>query len=98
VTRYRLHRRASDELTAAARWYAERSPAAALRFVAAIEQAIRRIVEAPEAWPRRGDRADVREAAAWVLARPSLSRGTATISSERLRLRVVVADDVVEGR
>jgi toxin ParE1/3/4 len=60
VTRYRLHRRAAGELAAAARWYGEHSPPASLRFMAAIQQAIRTIVEAPEAWPRRGERADVR--------------------------------------
>jgi len=31
-------------------YYAERDPALALRFVEAVEDAIRRILEAPERW------------------------------------------------
>lgn len=39
----------------AARWYAERSPTAAARFSAELDQAEAAILERPEAWPTRGD-------------------------------------------
>jgi plasmid stabilization system protein ParE len=42
---------AIEEAEAAARWYAERSSSAALRFADEIDAAIAAIEESPEAWP-----------------------------------------------
>lgn len=39
------------EAEAAARWYAERSPRAAARFSAELDEAEAAILERPEAWP-----------------------------------------------
>jgi len=39
----------------AARWYAERSPTAAIRFSAELDEAEVAIVERPEAWPTLRD-------------------------------------------
>jgi plasmid stabilization system protein ParE len=47
-----FHPAAVDEAEAAARWYRERSPRAAARFINEIDQVIRRIVAAPQRWPR----------------------------------------------
>lgn len=61
--RYSFHREALAEFLAATRRYAARSPAAAARFVDAVEDAVRAIAERPEAWPLRrggGRRRDVR--------------------------------------
>jgi plasmid stabilization system protein ParE len=43
---------ALEEAEAAARWYAERSPAAALGFSDEIDAAESAIIQLPEAWPR----------------------------------------------
>ncbi len=48
--RYRFHPEALDEYQEATRYYVERDPALALRFVEAVEDAIRRIVETPQRW------------------------------------------------
>jgi plasmid stabilization system protein ParE len=48
--RYEFHPEALDEYREATLYYAERDPALALRFVDAVENAIRRIPEAPERW------------------------------------------------
>ena len=39
----------------AARWYAERSPTAAIRFSAELDEAEAAIVARPEAWPTLGE-------------------------------------------
>jgi plasmid stabilization system protein ParE len=49
---FSLHPDAVDEAEAAARWYRERSPRAAKRFVEEVNQVIERILEAPHRWPR----------------------------------------------
>ncbi len=46
-----LHPDAVNEAAAAREWYAERSPAAALAFQVAVDEAIARIAEAPQRWP-----------------------------------------------
>jgi len=51
VKPYRFHPAALAELEAAALWYAERSPEAARRFMAAVDTAIASIREKPHAWP-----------------------------------------------
>ena len=53
-----LHPAAIEEAEAAARWYRERSPRAASRFVDEINQVIGKILAAPQRWPRgpRGTR------------------------------------------
>ena len=48
--RYRFHPEALEEYQEAVNWYAQRGNPAALRFVEAVEDAIRRVVEAPERW------------------------------------------------
>jgi toxin ParE1/3/4 len=48
--RYAFHPDALEEYDEAARWYAEREPALALRFIEAVEDAMRRILEAPTRW------------------------------------------------
>ena len=48
--RYEFHPEARQEYDEAALRYAEREPALALRFVEAVEDAIRRVVEAPTRW------------------------------------------------
>jgi plasmid stabilization system protein ParE len=47
-----FHPAAIEEAIFAARWYRERSPLAAMRFVAELNQTIDRILEAPRRWPR----------------------------------------------
>ena len=47
-----LHPAAVEEAVAAARWYRERSPRAAKRFVDELNQVINKILEAPQRWPR----------------------------------------------
>jgi len=42
---------AVSDAEGAARWYAERSPTAAVRFSAELEQAEAAILDRPEAWP-----------------------------------------------
>ena len=53
-----FHPAAIEEAEAAARWYRQRSPRAAARFVDELNQVIERIREAPSRWPRgtRGTR------------------------------------------
>jgi plasmid stabilization system protein ParE len=46
-----LHPAAIEEAEAAARWYRERSPKAAARFVDEIEQVIDKLRNAPHRWP-----------------------------------------------
>jgi toxin ParE1/3/4 len=48
--RWEFHPEALEEYQEAALYYAERDPAVALRFVEAIEDAIRRILGSPLAW------------------------------------------------
>jgi toxin ParE1/3/4 len=48
--RYEFHPEALEEYDEAALWYGEREPALALRFIEAVEDAIRRILEAPTRW------------------------------------------------
>jgi plasmid stabilization system protein ParE len=48
---FSFHPEALEEAFAAARWYRERSPRAAQRFVAELNHAIDTIVEAPRRWP-----------------------------------------------
>jgi len=45
-----FHKEALAEYLAAARYYDERDPRVALRFVDAVEDAVRRIVAAPQRW------------------------------------------------
>ena len=45
-----FHPEAFEEYREAALYYAERDSAVALRFIEAVEAAVRRIVEAPERW------------------------------------------------
>ena len=47
-----FHPAAIEEAMHAARWYRERSPQAAKRFVEEVNQVLDRILEAPELWPR----------------------------------------------
>ena len=49
---FSFHPAAIEEAIFAARWYRERSPLAATRFVAELNQTIDRILEAPHRWPR----------------------------------------------
>lgn len=46
-----FHAAAQAELIAAVEWYAERSEGLAQALTLAVEEAIRRISERPEAWP-----------------------------------------------
>lgn len=46
-----LHPSALEESEAAAKWYAERDPRVAARFVADLEANLERILEAPTRWP-----------------------------------------------
>ena len=48
--RYEFHSAALEEYRQAALWYAERDADIALKFVASVEHAIARIVEAPTRW------------------------------------------------
>ena len=48
--RYEFHPAALEEYREAALWYAEREPQVAQNFVASVEEAIARIVEAPQRW------------------------------------------------
>ena len=51
MRRLRVRKIARAEILAAFEWYLERSPAAAERFLAAVDDAMRRIEEAPERYP-----------------------------------------------
>jgi toxin ParE1/3/4 len=48
--RFRFHPEALEEYQEAVNWYAQSGNPSALRFVEALEDSIRRIVEAPERW------------------------------------------------
>ena len=48
--RYEFHPEALEEYRESARWYAEREPELALRFIEAVEAAVRQVLEAPERW------------------------------------------------
>jgi plasmid stabilization system protein ParE len=45
--RYAFHPEALEEYEQAALWYGERRPELAVRFIAAVEDAVRRVLEAP---------------------------------------------------
>jgi toxin ParE1/3/4 len=51
MTNVRVHPGASAEVAEAARWYAARSKIAARRFLDAVEGALERMAELPEAFP-----------------------------------------------
>jgi hypothetical protein len=46
-----VHPEALEEAQAGLVWYLERSPPTARRFLAAIDQAMARVAEAPDRWP-----------------------------------------------
>jgi len=46
-----VHRLAAEEAERAANWYRQRSPKAAARFLAEINQVIGSILDAPQRWP-----------------------------------------------
>src|SRR3954468_16103958 len=48
--RYEFHPAAFEEYLQAASWYAERNPSIALGFVESVEDAIKRILDAPKRW------------------------------------------------
>ena len=48
--KWSFHPAALEEYEAAVAYYEERDPAVALKFQAMVEQATRRVVEAPERW------------------------------------------------
>jgi plasmid stabilization system protein ParE len=48
---FSFHPDAIEEAWLAARWYRERSPIAARRFVSELNEVIDKIVEAPKRWP-----------------------------------------------
>lgn len=48
--RWEFHPEALEEYREATQYYTKRDPALAMRFVEAVEDAIRRILEAPERW------------------------------------------------
>lgn len=48
--RHEFHPEALEEYEEAALYYAERDPGLALRFIETVEEAIRRILEAPTRW------------------------------------------------
>jgi plasmid stabilization system protein ParE len=48
---FAFHPDAIEEALSAARWYRERSPITARRFVAELNQVIDNILEAPNRWP-----------------------------------------------
>ena len=50
--KYRLHREALAEYEGDIRYYKNRQPGLQLRFVAAVEEAIHRILEHPQRWRR----------------------------------------------
>ena len=47
-----FHPEAIEEAVRATRWYRNRSPRAAARFVAEVSQVIEKILAAPQRWPR----------------------------------------------
>jgi plasmid stabilization system protein ParE len=48
--RYEFHPEALEEYRQAARWYAEREPELGLQFIRSVEDAIKRVVDAPTRW------------------------------------------------
>jgi toxin ParE1/3/4 len=48
--RYEFHPEALEEYRQAAHWYEHRAPGLAIRFVSEVEDAIRRVVNAPTSW------------------------------------------------
>jgi plasmid stabilization system protein ParE len=48
--RFEFHSEALEEYEQAALWHADREPALAVRFIASVEDAIRRVLEAPTRW------------------------------------------------
>jgi toxin ParE1/3/4 len=54
----RLFPEAEAEVIASERWYSQRSPSAAVAFIAEVDAALVRIGEGPDTWPRyrRGTR------------------------------------------
>ncbi|SRR6266545_3102777 len=48
--RYEFHPEALEEYRQAALWYSEREPDLALQFIGSIEDAIKRVVDAPTRW------------------------------------------------
>jgi len=48
--RYEFHPEALEEYQQAALWYAQREQKVAIQFVGIIEEAIRRVVDAPTRW------------------------------------------------
>jgi len=52
ATQFFFHPAAIEEAESAARWYRERSPLAAARFVDELNRVIDKIVDAPRRWPR----------------------------------------------
>lgn len=48
--RYEFHPEALEEYRQAARWYAEREPELGLQFIGSVEDAIKRVVDAPSRW------------------------------------------------
>ena len=48
--RYEFHPEALEEYDEAAHWYETRDPILALRFVGEIEDAIHRVLDAPDRW------------------------------------------------
>jgi plasmid stabilization system protein ParE len=47
----RFHPEAEEEYLASLSWYRDRSPAAAINFESAIEDAVKKITKAPQRWP-----------------------------------------------
>ena len=48
--KYEFHPAALEEYREAALWYAEREPQVAQQFVASVEEAVARIIAAPQRW------------------------------------------------
>ena len=48
--RYEFHPEALEEYREAAHWYGNRETQLAMRFADEVEDAIRRVVDAPESW------------------------------------------------
>ena len=53
--RYEFHPAALEEYDKAVLWYAEREFKLAIRFIESVEDAIRRVLEAPARWPMIDD-------------------------------------------
>ena len=52
---FSFHPAAVEEAEVAARWYRERSPRAAPRFVNELNQVFEKILDVPQRWPRGTD-------------------------------------------